>query len=165
MSEDSFEKIKKGAKETGKGVEDTSEGVIETAEGVKDAAEGVVEGVKDAAEGVVEGVKDTVEGVKEGVEETADVFDDTVEGVKEGVEETGEKVTESDTYSTSDEEKEKRDYNEAGGKEPMNPEDIAAHEPTAVKRNQDTEIAGEGETRADSPQAREKFRKKGMTET
>jgi hypothetical protein len=47
----------------------------------------------------------------------------------------------------------------------MNPEDIAAHEPTAVKRDQDTEIAGEGETGADSPEAREKFRKKGMTET
>jgi len=154
MSEDSFEKIKKGAKETGKGVEDTSEGAIETAEGVKDTVEGVVEGVKD-----------TVEGVKEGVEETADVFEDTAEGVKEGVEETAEKVTESDTYSTSDEETEKRDYNEAGGKEPMNPEDIGAHEPTAVKRNQDTEIAGEGETGADRPEAREKFRKKGMTET
>lgn len=133
---DSFEKIKKGAKETGKGVEDTSEGAIETAEGVKDAAEGVVEGVKDAAE-----------------------------GVKEEVEETTEKVTESDTYSTSDEETEKRDYKEAGGKEPMNPEDIAAHEPTVVKRDQDTEIAGEGETGTDSPEAREKFRKKGMTET
>lgn len=133
---DSFEKIKKGAKETGKGVEDTSEGAIETAEGVKDAAEGVVEGVKDAAE-----------------------------GVKEEVEETTEKVTESDTYSTSDEETEKGDYKEAGGKEPMNPEDIAAHEPTVVKRDQDTEIAGEGETGTDSPEAREKFRKKGMTET
>jgi hypothetical protein len=144
---DSFEKIKKGAKETGKGVEDTSEGAIETAEGVKDAAEGVVEGVKDAAEGVVEGVKDAAEGVKEKVEETT------------------EKVTESDTYSTSDEETEKRDYKEAGGKEPMNPEDIAAHEPTVVKRDQDTEIAGEGETGTDSPEAREKFRKKGMTET
>ena len=165
MSEDSFEKIKKGAKETGKGVEDTSEGVIETAEGVKDAAEGVVEGVKETAEGVVEGVKDTVEGVKEGVKETADVFEDTAEGVKEEVEKTGEKVTDSDTYSGSDEVKEKRDYNEAGGKEPMNPEDIATHEPTAVKRDQHTEIAGEGETGADSPEAREKFRKKGMTQS
>jgi len=47
----------------------------------------------------------------------------------------------------------------------MNPEDISAHESTAVKRDQDTEIAGEGETSTDRPEAREKFRKKGMTET
>ncbi|HET6727244.1 MAG TPA: hypothetical protein VFH19_04355, partial [Nitrososphaeraceae archaeon] len=73
---------------------------------------------------------------------------------------TAEKVTESDTYSTSDEETEKRDYNEAGGKEPMNPEDIAAHEPTAVKRNQDTEIAGEGETGAESQGHVKNFAKK-----
>ena len=129
MSEDSFEKVKKGLKET-------------------------AGGVKETAEGVAEGLVETAEGVKE-----------TAEDAAEGVEETAEKVTDSDTYSGSDKEMEKRDYNEAGGKEPMNPEDIAAHEPTAVKRDQDTEIAGEGETAADSPEAREKFRKKGMTET
>jgi hypothetical protein len=28
----------------------------------------------------------------------------------------------------------------------MNPEDIASHEPTAVKRDQDTDIAQEGQT-------------------
>lgn len=63
----------------------------------------------------------------------------------------------------SDKETEKRDYNEARGKEPINPEDIAVHEPTAVKRDQDTEIAGEGERGADSPETREKYRKKGMS--
>jgi hypothetical protein len=104
-------------------------------------------------EKIKKGVKETAEGVKEGVKETA-------EGVKEGA----EKVTDSDTYTGSDEEREKRDYNESGGKEPMSPEDIAAHEPTAVKRDQDTGIAGEGGTGTDSPEAREKFRKKGMTE-
>ncbi|MGE5821650.1 MAG: hypothetical protein ACM31M_03595 [Nitrososphaerota archaeon] len=62
----------------------------------------------------------------------------------------------------SDKETEKRDYNEARGKEPINPEDIAVHEPTAVKRDQDTEIAGEGERGADSPETCEKYRKKGM---
>jgi hypothetical protein len=129
MTEDSFEKVKKGLKET-------------------------AEGVKETAEGAAEGLVETAEGVKE-----------TAEDAAEGVKETGEKVTDSDTYLGSDKDTEKRDYNEAGGKEPMNPEDIAAHEPTAVKRDQDTEIAGEGETGADSPEAREKFRKKGMTET
>jgi hypothetical protein len=138
MSEDSFEKIKKGARETGQGVEDTSEGAMKTAEGVKDAAEGVVEGVKDAAEGVVEGVKDTVEGVKEGVEETADVFEGTAD-----------EVTESDTYKRLSEERknakygENRDYDKSGGKEPMNPEDIASHEPTAVKRDKKQGASGD----------------------
>ena len=98
--------------------------------------------------------EDSFEKVKKGLKETA-----------EGVKETAERVTDSDTYTGSDEEREKRDYNESGGKEPMSPEDIAAHEPTAVKRDQDTGIAGEGGTGTDSPEAREKFRKKGMTET
>jgi methyl-accepting chemotaxis protein len=119
--EDSFEKIKKGAKETGEGVEDTSEGAIKTAEGVKDAAEGVIEGVKD-----------TAEGVKEGVEETADVFEDTAK-----------EVTDADTYTSSDEERKSREFNEAGGKEPMNPEDIVSHEPTAVKRDKKQGTSGD----------------------
>ena len=119
---------------------------------------------KKVKKGLVEtagGLKDTVEGVAEGIVDTAQGAKETAEDVKEGA----ERVTDSDTYSGSYAEKEKRDYNESGGKEPMNPEDISAHEPTAVKRDQDTEIAGEGETGADSPEAREKFRKKGMTET
>ena len=136
MSEDSFKKVKKG--------------LVETAGGLKDTVEGVAEGIVDTAQGA----KETAEDVKEGIEGTA-------EDVKVGAEE----VTDSDTYSGSDQEKENRDYNKSGSKEPMNPEDISAHEPTAVKRDQDTEIAGEGETGADSPEAREKFRKKGMTET
>ena len=127
MSDDSFEKIKKGAKETGKGVEDASEAALDTAEGVKDTAEGVVEGVKG-----------TVEGVKEGVEKTADAF-----------EETADEVTETDTYKRLSEERkntkydENRDYDKSGGKEPMNPEDIASHEPTAVKRDKKQGTSGD----------------------
>lgn len=48
--------------------------------------------------------------------------EDWFEKAKKGVKETAEKVTDSDTYLGSDNETEKRDYNEAGGKEPMNPE-------------------------------------------
>ena len=138
VSDDSFEKIKKGAKETGQGAEDTSEAVLDTAEGVKDAAEGVVEGVKETAEDVVKGVKDTVEGVKEGVDKTADAF-----------EETADEVTETDTYKRLSEERkdakydENRGYDETGGKEPMNPEDIASHEPTAVKRDKKQGTSGD----------------------
>ncbi len=40
----------------------------------------------------------------------------------------------------------------------MNPEDIAGHEPTAVIRDEDTEIASQGRNGTDSPEAREKYR-------
>ena len=160
MTADSFEKAKKGmrdtakgVKDTVKGVEDTAEGVHETAGGVNETAEGVIEGVKDTAERVIKGVKDTVKGAKEGVEETA-----------EGVKDTAE-VVDADTHTGSDDERENIEYNESGRKEPMNPEDIAEHEPTAVKRDQGTDIADEGQTGTDSPEAREKFKKSGMTDT
>lgn len=143
----------KGIKDTVKGVEDTAEGVHGTAGGVNETAEGVIEGVKDTAERVIKGVKDTVKGAKEGVGETA-----------EGVKDTAEEVVDTDTHSGSDDERENREYNESGSKEPMNPEDIAEHEPTAVKRDLGTDIADEGQTGTDSPEAREKFKKSGITE-
>jgi hypothetical protein len=46
----------------------------------------------------------------------------------------------------------------------MNPEDIAAHEPTAVERNEDTNIPEGGQTSTNSPEARGKYKKSGMTE-
>jgi hypothetical protein len=55
---------------------------------------------------------------------------------------------------------ENRKDNPAGGKEPMNPDDI---EQTAVVRDEDTEFA-EDQTDTDSPEAQEQYRKKGMTE-
>ena len=49
-------------------------------------------------------------------------------------------------------------------KDPMSPEKIAEHEPTAVKRDpNDLEITERGKTGADTPEAREKLRKSGMT--
>jgi hypothetical protein len=154
MTADSFEKAKKGMKDTAKGVKDTAKGVEDTAEGVHETAGGVNE----TAEGVIEGIQDTAEGVIEGIQ-------DTVKGVKEGVKDTAEEVVDADTYTGSDDERENREYNESGSKEPMNPEGIAEHEPTAVKRDQGTDIADEGQTGTDSPEAREKFKKSGMTNT
>jgi hypothetical protein len=97
---------------------------------------------------------------------------DTVDKVKQGVkkvagkvENTAEDVVDPDTYTGSDKEREEREYNQAGGKEPMKPEDIAAHEPSAVERNEDTNIAEGGQTGTDSPEAREKYKKSGMTDT
>jgi hypothetical protein len=120
---------------------------------------------------VKKGFKETAEGVREVVGGTAEVVEGTAQGVKEAVEDTAEGVedtareaTDTDTYTKSYDQTENREYNKAGGNEPMNPEDIASHEPTAVKRDQDTGIT-EGQAGMDSAEAKEKFRKKGMTET
>jgi len=121
--EDSFEKVKKGLKETGEGLKDTGKGLKD---GVEETAEAVKEGVEDT----VEVVADTTEDVKEGVEDTADVFEDTAK-----------EVTDADTIS--DVERKSREFNEAGGKEPMNPEDIASHDPTAVKRDKKQGTTGD----------------------
>ena len=86
----------------------------------------------DTLDKIKRGLEETAEGVKEGVEENA-----------EGVKDTAEKVTDSDTYTGSEHEREKRDYNESGGKEPMNPDDIASHEPTAVKRDKKQGTSGD----------------------
>jgi hypothetical protein len=50
------------------------------------------------------------------------------------------------------------------GKDPMSPEKITSHEPTAVNRDpNDQEIAEGGQTGTDSEEAKEKYRKRGMT--
>jgi hypothetical protein len=67
---------------------------------------------------------------------------DTFEKVKEEAKKAADKITDSDTYLGSDDEKENR-QNEKGEKEPMNPEDIAEHEPTAVKRDKNQGSSGE----------------------
>jgi hypothetical protein len=74
-----------------------------------------------------------------------DTFDKVKEGVKKAagkVEDSAEKVVDPDTYTGSEDEKEVRE-NEKGGKEPMNPEDIAEHEPTAVKRDKKQGTSGD----------------------
>ena len=53
---------------------------------------------------------------------------------------------------------------EESSNDPMSPENITEHEPTAVKRDpNDQEIVEGGKTGADSAEAREKLRKSGMT--
>jgi hypothetical protein len=68
--------------------------------------------------------------------------EDTYEKVKDEVKKAAKKVTDSDTYLGSDDKKENR-VNEKGGEEPMNPEDIAEHEPTAVKRDKNQGSSGD----------------------
>ncbi len=50
------------------------------------------------------------------------------------------------------------------GKDPMSPEKITSNEPTAVNRDpNDQEITEEGQTGANTAEANQKYRKKGMT--
>ena len=50
------------------------------------------------------------------------------------------------------------------GKDPMSPEKIKSHEPTAVKRDSnDQEIAKGGQTGTNTSEAQERYRKEGMT--
>jgi hypothetical protein len=49
--------------------------------------------------------------------------------------------------------------------DPMSPENITEHEPTAVNRNQDNPaIVEQGQAGTTSKEAQEKYKKKGMTE-
>ena len=64
---------------------------------------------------------------------------DTFEKIKDNVKEAAKKVTDPDTYTG--EKDESRDY-EKGSKEPMNPEDIASHEPTAIRRDKNQRSSG-----------------------
>jgi hypothetical protein len=95
---------------------------------------------------------------------TGDTFEKIKKGVKDvvsGAADKAEDVVDPDTYKRSDSTGEQRDYNEPGGKEPMNPEDIGSN---AVERGQDTGITEEGQTGTDSTESQEKYRKKGMTD-
>ncbi|HEX5186869.1 MAG TPA: hypothetical protein VFV86_08260 [Nitrososphaeraceae archaeon] len=53
--------------------------------------------------------------------------------------------------------KENKNYK---GKDPMSPEQITSHEPTAVQRDQDTGITEDGDTGTNTQEAKEKYRKK-----
>jgi hypothetical protein len=73
----------------------------------------------------------TFDKIKEGFKKTADKVEDSAE-----------RVADPDTYKGSKDEKEYRE-NEKGGSEPMNPEDIAEHEPTALKRDKNQGTSGD----------------------
>jgi hypothetical protein len=52
------------------------------------------------------------------------------------------KVADPQTYTNPNNANENRDY-ECRGKEPVNPEAIAEHEPTALKRDKNPGVAGD----------------------
>jgi len=141
-----FYQVCKDQQKIGKGVcvtqNSNSPKVYNTFEVLTCCSESIMNEEENAIDKVKKGFKVAGEGVKEVVGGTAEVVEGTAQGVKEsvedtaeGVEDTAEEVVDPETHTGSDDNTENRDYNEAGGKEPMNPEDIASHEPTAVKRD------------------------------
>ena len=70
------------------------------------------------------------------VDETVvDTVENKIEEEKDDVKLAYKKLTDSDTYLGSTKNQIKNRDNPNGGKDPMNPEEIAKHEPTAVKRD------------------------------
>jgi hypothetical protein len=77
--------------------------------------------------------------------------EDTFEKLKAGAKAVAKKVTDPGSDMGTEYEKEKRkeradDYqhtDESGSKDPMSPEKIASHEPTAVKRDKNQPSTGE----------------------
>lgn len=70
------------------------------------------------------------------VDETVvDTVEDSVEEAKDDVKLAAKRLTDSDPYPGSSENQVKNRDIPDGGKDPMNPEEIAKHEPTAVKRD------------------------------
>ena len=83
--------------------------------------------------------------VEVAVENTVeDTVDNTIKEVKDedDVKLAAKKLTDSDTYLGSDQNKEIR-HDQDGGKDPMNSEDIAKHEPAAVKRDKEQGCSGD----------------------
>ncbi len=68
---------------------------------------------------------------------------DTFDKIKDKAKEAADKVTDTDTYTGNEDQKDYVTEGQSGDKEPMNPEDIAAHEPTAVKRDKNQGSSGD----------------------
>ena len=101
---------------------------------------------------VTDTIKDKVKDVKDKVVETKDKVTDTTKETIGRTDATAETKVPSKNDST-------REY---GSKEPMSPEKIMEHEPTAVKREMTEKITDGGETSTDSEEAREIVRKRDM---
>jgi hypothetical protein len=75
-------------------------------------------------------------------------MEDTFHKIKDKAKEVAEKVTDEDTYLGDSEQKEKNNEEygtegQHGSNEPMNPEEINKHEPTAVKRDKNQSSTGD----------------------
>ena len=68
-----------------------------------------------------------------------DIFDK----IKGKAKDVADKVTDKDTYTGNEDQSNYASEGQRGDKEPMNPEDIAKHEPTAVKRDKNQGTSGD----------------------
>jgi hypothetical protein len=70
-------------------------------------------------------------------------MENTFNKIKDKAKNVAEKVTDKDTYTGNEDQSTYATEGQRGDKEPMNPEDIAGHEPTAVKRDKNQGSSGD----------------------
>ncbi len=119
----------------------------------KDAKDKVVDTTKDAKDKVVDTTKDAKDKAKDTVSSATSSSSPQGRDFEEGA--AGMDRTRKDDPLT--------EYKE---KEPMTPAKIKEHEPTALKRNpSDQKITEQGQTGTETKEAKEEYRKRGMTKT
>ena len=117
-----------------------------------------------------EALETTKEKKSSGLSSVTDTIKEKVKDAQDKVVETKDKVTDTTkkTIGRTDATAETKvpskndSAREYGAKEPMSPEKIMGHEPTAVKREMTEKITDGGETSTDSEEARQIARKSGM---
>ena len=67
----------------------------------------------------------------------------TFDKIKEKAKIVAEKVTDKDTYTGNEDQGDYTSEGQRGEREPMNPQDIAEHQPTAVKRDKNQGSSGD----------------------
>ena len=70
-------------------------------------------------------------------------MENTFNKIKDKAKDVAEKVTDKDTYTGNEDQNNYATEGQRGNKEPMNPEHIAEHEPTAVKRDKNQASSGD----------------------
>lgn len=69
-------------------------------------------------------------------------MEDTFDKIKDKAKNVAEKVTDKDTYTGNEDQGDYTSEGQRGEREPMNPQDIAEHQPTAVKRDKNQGSSG-----------------------
>ena len=70
-------------------------------------------------------------------------MEDTFDKIKDKAKNVAEKVTDKDTYTGNEDQGDYKSEGQRGEREPMNPQDIAEHQPTAVKRDKNQGSSGD----------------------
>ena len=70
-------------------------------------------------------------------------MEDTFDKIKDKAKNVAEKVTDKNTYTGNEDQGDYTSEGQRGEREPMNPQDIAEHQPTAVKRDKNQGSSGD----------------------